>query len=143
MSKPKNPRVTTPLGKLQRVFGGLHNRGIVARGRWTCCQSCGGAAIWDIYEQAPPGSKPLGFVFFHDQDWDHYRESGVLWLAYGSFTGPDEHIAIIVSDALDVFEIPHEWSGKRSDRIRVTLGKPTQRAWRSVSAPSTKRRKRT
>lgn len=120
----------TPLGRLAHVFQGLEDRGLIARGRHLCCHSCGCSDMHDKFDASEDGCKPLGFVFFHDQDWDHYLESGELWLSYGSFTGLPEHIGRIIVDALEIFDLPYEWDGSGDTRIRLTLGKPVQRRWR-------------
>lgn len=121
---------TTPLGKLAQMFEGLENRGLIARGRFACCHSCGCYDMHQRFEKSADGCKPLGFVFFHDQDWENYLECGELWLSYGSFTGLPEHIGCIITDALDIFGLDYEWDGKGSTRIRIRMGKPIQRQWR-------------
>ena len=110
------------LRKLKMLFKGLMNRGIIAKGRFLCCKSCGEYEMQRRCDEQPDGEKPLGYCFFHDQDWDSYKEDGRLYLAYGAFGGgATDCIGTIICDGLNVFDIPYEWNGDPAQRILVRL----------------------
>lgn len=115
-------KTSSGIKKLRLVFKGLMNRGIIAKGRHLCCKSCAKADMHRRWEDQEDGEKPLGYCFFHEQDWDSYKEDGRLYLAYGAFGGgADDCIGTIVCDGLTLFDIPYEWNGDPAVRILVRL----------------------
>lgn len=122
----------SPLGKLRLAFAAMGERGIIAEGRWWCCASCGNAAMADLWEDADEDEAPLGYCFFHEQDWDAYLVDGTIYLAYQSFTGPSKCVGWIITDCLDSVGLEWEWNGSERQRILVKLceGEPMDRTWR-------------
>ena len=60
--------------RITRAFAAMRKRGILARQRMPCCQSCSGARIADMLDQRANREDPkkrkiyLGYAFFHAQD---------------------------------------------------------------------------
>jgi hypothetical protein len=60
--------------KLHHAFVELEGKGYIApRQAWQCCQGCGCAAL-------PEGTTK--YVFYHEQDFDHWKERGVMYIAW-------------------------------------------------------------
>ena len=70
---------TTPL---DRAFAALAEIGVVARGNFTCCGTCGSAEIGDEIDDSRTWR---GYVFFHEQDTESLVETGSTYLNYGVF----------------------------------------------------------
>jgi hypothetical protein len=145
----KNGKEASPLGKLRLAFAAMEERGIVAEGRWWCCGTCGNYAMGDLWKQSAEHESPLGYCFFHEQDWDSYLADGTVYLAYQSFTGPSQCVGRIITDCLDSVGLEWEWNGSAKTRILVKLcdGEPMDRTWRrskrlvkSIVSPKTKKK---
>ncbi|MFV0453361.1 MAG: DUF6891 domain-containing protein [Propioniciclava sp.] len=68
------------MSNIDRAFGELNARGVVARGNFSCCGSC---ASREIYGEAPEDGAWLGYVYFHRQDAEEIPEAGRTYLGYG------------------------------------------------------------
>lgn len=92
---------------LTKAFKELRKHGYFARQNFTCCQSCGWAEV--------PDDKGDKAVFYHNQDYQSYKEGGDLYLAW---SGDGNLIcSVLRENGLDV-----EWEGTPDVRIRVTGG---------------------
>lgn len=92
---------------LTKAFKELRKHGYFARQNFTCCQSCGWAEV--------PEDKSDTAVFYHNQDYQSYKEGGDLYLAW---SGDGNLIcSVLRENGLDV-----EWEGTPDVRIRVTGG---------------------
>lgn len=60
--------------KLTIAFRKLRKDGYLAKHNWTCCQSCGAAAIPDQFAD--------NYVFYHAQDNDRLKETNQTYLAW-------------------------------------------------------------
>lgn len=60
--------------RITRAFAAMRKRGILARQRMPCCQSCSGARIEEMLDQRANRDDPkkrktyTGYAFYHDQD---------------------------------------------------------------------------
>lgn len=98
------------------ALDGLAGRGIVARGDFTCCNTCGVAEIG-----AEAGEGDRGYVFFHRQDTEAAASGGGLYLSYGTFGGTDPtEIGREVVVALAAAGAPTVWDGSARRRILVS-----------------------
>jgi len=69
----------TTKAKLTVAFRKLRKDGYFAEHNWTCCQSCGVAAVPDEFEE--------NYVFYHGQDNEDMRETNqthLNWAGDGS-----------------------------------------------------------
>lgn len=125
-----------PLEKLRMAFALMEERGIVAEGRWWCCNTCGTLNMQEVFETVPRGKPmPFGYCFFHEQDWDDYtgegdwfdavRASQSLNLTFHSFAGSDKAVGMIVTDCLDALGLEWDWNGSVRQRIAVNMGEGT------------------
>jgi hypothetical protein len=107
-----------PETEAERVLAALlslSDTGIVARGNFTCCNTCG---VAEIIGEARDGQR--GYVFFHQQDTEAAAEGGGLYLSYGTFDGTDPvELGNEVVAALTAVGAPTVWDGSVSKRILV------------------------
>src|SRR5688500_16889972 len=74
----------TDCDRLDRAFGELEQRGIVARQNFSCCQNCGSTEIWgEVDDALDAGKAARGHTYYHAQDSQAAAEGGGLYLAYG------------------------------------------------------------
>jgi len=106
-----------PETEAERVIAALESMpGIVARGNFTCCGTCGAA---EIGAEAEEGDR--GYVFFHQQDTEAAASGGGLYLSYGTFDGTDAtEVAHEVVTALNSVGAPTVWNGRANTRILVS-----------------------
>lgn len=111
----------TDVDRLEAAFAALDASGVVARGDFTCCQTCGNS---EIGGEVPAGASAEGYVYFHGQDTEHAAEGGALLLAYGSFAGGDEEAGAVgrrVAEELRARDLRVVWDGSVRQRIAVEL----------------------
>ena len=89
---------------LTQAFKELRQRGYFARQNFTCCQSCGWAAV--------PEDKAEQAVFYHRQDADDLRESGETYLAW---SGDPK----LICEVLNAHGIETEHDGDKDTRILI------------------------
>ncbi|MFT3662767.1 MAG: hypothetical protein QM809_15710 [Gordonia sp. (in: high G+C Gram-positive bacteria)] len=99
-----------PVTALDRAFAELNDTGIVARGDFTCCGTCGSA---EIVDERDDSREWKGYVFFHQQDTDGIFQDRTTYLNYGAF--------------LPAFFTQSEWEGmsdaeRDREYARVTVG---------------------
>ncbi len=98
--------------KVDRLFEFLEERtGIVAEQNWTCCLSCGIAAM----QKEHPG-KP--YVFYHAQDNETWYNPNrkILLVEFSDYSTA----ADFCNAALDI-GIELDWSGRMSERIGLVV----------------------
>lgn len=106
----------TEAERVLEALDGLSAKGIVARGNFTCCATCGAAEIGD---EASQGDR--GYVFFHQQDTEAAATGGGLYLSYGTFDHTDP--AVVgheVVAALREVGATTVWNGRSDTRILVS-----------------------
>ena len=91
---------------IAKAFAELRQRGFLALQRHTCCRSCGWHEVPDDQEHV---------VFYHEQDWHAFKETGVLNLAWAG----DGHAIV---DAFARHGLPVEWDGTPGRCITVDFG---------------------
>lgn len=113
--------------RLDAAFAELEAVGVVARMSFSCCGTCGAS---EIYGEVVPGTAPMGYVFFHQQDADGLADrEPTLFLSYGAFA-PDwrddeqyEQAAVAVGEqvrrSLEANGLRVEWDGTHARRIGV------------------------
>ena len=114
--------------KLKAAFKELRNKDnrLVAKMNYLCCQSCASYAICSDVEEK--GWKRNGYVFWHRQGNEGFRERGHVYL-YFSGTEEDEDEKLFEKDSLWVankvvevlkkHEIDVEWDGNANVAILV------------------------
>jgi hypothetical protein len=120
-----------PLEKIRMAFALMEERGVVAEGRWLCCNNCGTAFMQELFEEWPKSKPfPFGYCFFHEDDWEDYTtewaaeddKQHLLHLSFRSFAGADTAVGKIVTDCLDAMGLEWEWNGSAKKRIAVEMG---------------------
>ncbi len=123
----------TDCDRLDAAFEELNARGVMARHNWTCCNTCGRAAMPDEFQRLEGewnGKPIIGYAFYHMQDTERAVEGGSIYLGYGSCEGaPDEAtyvaqsvaIARIAVDALERHGLKVRWDGTYNTRPKVQL----------------------
>lgn len=98
---------------------------IVARENFWCCQSCGLTVIdgEGVKFLEKNGEKPIGYVFYHEQDKDDLDRRGQSHLCFGSFKEKDDDASTIIGDKITDYMIREgfdiEWNGDVKTRILV------------------------
>jgi hypothetical protein len=92
--------------KLNQAFAALRKAGYTAKQNFLCCQSC----AWN----ALSNKEAEKAVFYHQQDADDLKETGIIHLAWSG--NGKEIVKILKEHGLDV-----EWEGSDNKRIVVDL----------------------
>jgi hypothetical protein len=85
--------IRTDCDRLDDAFDELNRRGIMARHDWTCCGTCGHAAMPAEYDRCmalDPSLIIRGYAFYHNQDTESAADQGGLYLAYGATDDIDD-----------------------------------------------------
>lgn len=123
---------------LMTAFTELAEIGIVARGNFSCCGTCGSSEIWDERDDSRTWR---GYVYFHAQDAERIPAERATYLGYGVFLDaylPESEwnalsdgakdltytrlVTELMAEATTVFErhgIEVEWTGDLAVRILV------------------------
>lgn len=121
---------------LMTAFTELAEIGIVARGNFSCCGTCGSSEIWDERDDSRTWR---GYVYFHAQDAERIPAERATYLGYGVFLDaylPESEwnalsdgakdltytrlVTGLMAEATTVFErhgIEVEWTGDLAVRI--------------------------
>lgn len=125
---------------IDAAFKELADIGVVARGNFTCCGTCGAAEIWDERDDSRMWR---GYVFFHSQDAETLLRDRSTYLSYGVFLPAylseesyralseaesekfywDTTIALMRDEVVPVLErhgIGVDWDSSPSKRIQLT-----------------------
>ena len=130
------PKVTD-CDRLDAAFADLDEAGVVSRGNFSCCGTCGvGEIVEEALEVSATGRSVRGYAFYHVQDTEAAVDGYGVWLSYGALVdgdppqgeGPHLQIAAEVTEQLRARGLHPEWSGSLSDRIRVPLDWKRHRA---------------
>lgn len=115
----------TDCERLDAAFAALERAGIVCRQHFSCCGSCGAAAIWgEMAAAEEAGLAVRGYAFFHMQDTEAAVEGDGLYLSYGAVAegpGPAEAVGRAVVEALEAKGLDTVWDGEWTRRIYVPL----------------------
>ena len=146
-TRERSWREPTDCDRLDRAFAELESQGILARQRYSDCQTCGVAEIvTEAKEAMATGRKATGYAFYHDQDAEGVM-GGALYLSYGDVDGTEQgSIAVgkTVVAALQKWGLSTRWDGSLEQRIalvdldwkrRRTTKAPAFAATSSVRAP--------
>ena len=109
-----------PCSKIAEAFDLMRRAGLKAEQDFTCCQSCGRAAMEGDYN----GEK--GWCFYHGQATDDLAASGTAFLNFDYFLddpnppeGDAEAIGNIVVDCLEQAGVQHRWTGDACEAIQI------------------------
>jgi len=102
--------IDTVRDAIKTAFKALRRKGYFCRSNFTCCQSCGFAAV--------PEGRGDKVVFYHRQDVDDIEHEGGCFLAWAG--NGHEIVAAMKATGLDV-----EWDGSEQKRIWVEAPKQT------------------
>ena len=106
--------------RLKAAFATLNCAGVIARGKFWCCQSCGCYAMSGIIEKRKAkGKEEKGYVFFHRQDNESRVAGSNFFLAYGGADLDAAAVGAMVVDALASHGVKTEWDGDIGRRIEV------------------------
>ena len=114
--------------KLRMAFALMEERGVIAEGRWWCCERCGKRNMQEVFETVPRGKPlPFGYCFFDDDDWVNYAVNRYefLVLTFKSFAGSHKAVGMIVTDCLDSLGLEWKWDGSEDQEIQVCMGEDT------------------
>lgn len=115
----------TDCDRLEAAFAELEQRGIMCRQNFTCCGTCGVAAIVDLMEaQQKSGTTLRGYAFFHEQDTECAVDGSCLYLNYGSDSGEKEAAITIgreIVESLRLHGLDVHWDGTIGKRIAIVL----------------------
>lgn len=105
---------------LNKAFAALRKQGFIAKQNFWCCGSCGGSDAHRIAIE----DNAKGYVFYHKQDRDGAKETGSLFIRFGSANATDsiqadkdvgtELVAALKEAGLDV-----EWSGDPQTAVLI------------------------
>lgn len=124
-------------GLVLKAFKDLRKQGLVARANYSCCSSCAGDTIAsELDDKIAKGLSernfPLGCVYWHQQDDEHYFEDGKLHLRYGqiecenskrSTALSSKDVGGLVLEALRSQGLIVDWDGNEDATI-VVVGMP-------------------
>lgn len=103
----------------------LESEGIVVRGNFTCCGSCGITEIWEEIELAKKaGILVKGYAFYHSQDVEGVAEGEHLRLSYGSTEAGDAPSIAIAKRIVEILRdegLTVHWNGTFMQRIGIDL----------------------
>lgn len=121
---------------LMTAFAELADLGIVARGNFSCCGTCGSSEIW---EERDDSRTWRGYLYFHSQDAERIPEDRATYVGYGVFLDaylpesewdalPDQSkeetytrlVTELMAEAVPVLErhgVQVEWDGDLGVRI--------------------------
>lgn len=115
-------REPTDCDRLDRAFAELEASGILARQKYSDCQTCGADEIRTEAKAAIAGGARIrGFVFYHDQDAEAVL-GGTLHLAYDDIDGTEAGALAIgkaVVAALESWGLATSWDGSCAQRIAI------------------------
>jgi hypothetical protein len=132
----------TDCDRLDSAFEELNAVGIMARHHWTCCNTCGRAAIPDEFARLCGfwGLTPIiGYTFYHVQSSENATDGDGIWLNYGTTTVADTEeqeverslaVARRVCDVLRKHGLQTSWDGTIERKIGVDID------WKRRSRPA-------
>ena len=101
-------------------FKDFRKLGIVARQNFLCCQGCGTAQL--AYESEKKNyARKRGYIFYHKQDAEKWREEGCLHLSFGTFDDSDP--VPMMTSAVTILRrrgFKVDWDGTAAQRPEVT-----------------------
>ncbi len=124
---------TTDCDRLDAAFDELNSMGIMARHHWTCCGTCGGAAMPDEFERLDGhwrGTPIIGYTFYHLQSTESAVEGYGIALSYGSTIADDSEamyearaveIGHTVVRVLTAHDLKVTWNGSLDTTISIDL----------------------
>jgi hypothetical protein len=111
--------MTPTMTELTRIFKRVQAQtGVQMRANFTCCQSCGHAAL---------GDHPR-YAFYHQQDAQSAAHSGRLYVAFSCVDEDDTSTAEAVVAGLREAGCAVEWNGSARHRFSVQV-EGTSFAW--------------
>src|ERR1700687_1143471 len=140
-SKRRPPELSAGLRKLNRAFGLMRDRGLVAEQNFMCCSSCGQRVMDE--EMLPNHPDATGYCFYDSQSADTLvgRPSGlsdavdlegvgVVWLRHGAVNndGSDERVGELVRACLQEAGISAAWNGKGDTCVVASILAPAPAA---------------
>ncbi len=124
---------TTDCDRLDAAFDELNSMGIMARHHWTCCGTCGSAAMPDEFERLDGhwrGTPIIGYTFYHIQNTESAVEGDGICLGYGSTIADDAEamyearsveIGHTVVRVLTAHGLKTDWNGSLDRKICINL----------------------
>jgi hypothetical protein len=109
-----------------------HN--VIARQSFWCCMGCGCNAIGIMVEAMPPAERPKGYVFYHKQDTELWRERGSVYLTFGATDDGGKprrtvEIGKLVQSVLAAHGCPVEWDGTAGTKLLAWRDENTRREY--------------
>ena len=118
---------------IKKAMAEIRKNKILARMNHLCCSSCAGYDLTEKIDEMPvkKAKEMKGIVYWHRQDEDSYKNSGVLYIRYqgidtAKYPNRDKKtgwttimIGHIVADAMKKYGVPFKWSGNPDKCIIV------------------------
>jgi hypothetical protein len=96
--------------RVQQAFGKLRQKDVLARVNFRCCLTCGS----DELRQQMKDRGKRGYVFWHQQDEDCFKRTGVLYIAFS-----DKAVGQDLFKALEDQGLFVHWNGSQTRRLIV------------------------
>jgi hypothetical protein len=99
---------------INKAFKKIRELGIIAKQRWYCCSSCGHGAMSEEFNGA--------YLFYHEQDYEILKETGVVYLAHGS-NDEDTCLHCMFQDVMKILKdcgLKPAWNYQNDTRIKIT-----------------------
>jgi hypothetical protein len=118
-------RLRAGRARITKAFADLAKQGILAKKNFMCCMGC---ASSNLHREAKAAGKYMGIAYYHSQDNDRLRETGVFNVGFNSIDtlGLDEETAMLmvghaVKLSLERHGLKVTWGGKANERLHVEL----------------------
>lgn len=113
--------------KVKLAFQELSKQGLIAKMNFSCCNTCGNYEITTSHVNNPKLRNKKGYVFYHRQSHNSFKESGNCYLNYGAFYSGDDsfestktkEIGELIFQALKNQDLPVIWDKDPNNKILV------------------------
>ncbi len=115
----------TDCDRMVRAFERLEESGIIALHHYSCCGTCGAAAVAKEMEEAHEEGRPVrGYTFYHQQDTESAASGSCIYLSYGAWKGGGRETEAIAREIISVLNdagLSTDWNGSLNQRIELRV----------------------
>ena len=104
--------------RLLDTFKELRKEKILPRANFMCCSKCASAVIWGSLLK----EKHVGAVYWTRNDEEYFKQTGKIYLGYGSKDETDEKDILVGKQLvfkLRSFGLDVEWNGNPNEKVLV------------------------